>query len=77
MATGFYMRNDAVIRGDRQALLEGYGNSLLLQGGFLFVFDLVAYGIHRSHYNQKFEKLQNRLAIQPQGTGFGVALRLD
>lgn len=77
MATGVYMRNDAVNRGDRQALFEGYGNSLLVQGGFLFVFDLAAYGIHRTHYNQKFEKLQNRVAIQPQGTGFIVALRLD
>ncbi len=30
-------------------LLKGYGYSLILQGGFLFVFDLVMFLVHRSH----------------------------
>jgi len=33
----------------RQNLLKGYGYSLILQGGFLFVFDLVMFLVHRSH----------------------------
>jgi hypothetical protein len=31
----------------RQPMFRGYGQSLLLQGGFLLVFDLVLYGIQR------------------------------
>lgn len=77
MATGLYMRNNAPNRGDQQALFQGYGNSLLLQGGFLFVFDLAAYGIHRSHYHQKFEQLKDRVAIHSVGTGFSVVIQID
>jgi hypothetical protein len=33
----------------KQAQFEGYGNSLLLQGGFLLLFDLSAYWIHQHH----------------------------
>jgi hypothetical protein len=28
---------------------EGYGNSIILQGGFLLVFDAINYAIHRKH----------------------------
>lgn len=31
----------------RQTMFRGYGQSLLVQGGFLLVFDLVMYGIQR------------------------------
>lgn len=77
MATGAYMRNDAENRGDRQALFEGYGNSLLLQGGFLFVFDLAAYGIHRFHYNQNFEKLKNKVVIRSSLSSLYLGINLD
>jgi hypothetical protein len=33
----------------RKDLMKGYGSSLILQGGFLLVFDAVMYGIMRSH----------------------------
>jgi hypothetical protein len=48
IGTGFLLRhlsNSSVKRGD---LLKGYGNSLILQGSFLLVFDAVLYGILRS-----------------------------
>lgn len=77
IAAGYYMRNDAVNRGDREALFRGYGNSLLLQGGFLFAFDLVAFGIHRAHFNRDFERLSNRISIYPMGGGVGLVLKLD
>ncbi|MDX9903394.1 MAG: hypothetical protein RB288_04880 [Bacteroidales bacterium] len=47
IGAGFLMRHlsdKSVNRGD---LLRGYGNSVILQGGFLLVFDLVMYGIMR------------------------------
>lgn len=77
MAVGYYMRTDAENRGDREALFRGYGNSLMLQGGFLFAFDLVAFGIHRSHFNRDFERLSNKVSIYPMGRGVGLTLQLD
>ncbi|WP_020403391.1 DUF6992 family protein [Gracilimonas tropica] len=44
MATGAWLW-DRGIRKDSQRL-KGYGKSLILQGGFLFAFDLVLYLIH-------------------------------
>ncbi|MBN2738504.1 MAG: hypothetical protein JXR70_16100 [Spirochaetales bacterium] len=32
--------------------LKGFGQGLILQGGFLIVFDLVMYFIHANHFNQ-------------------------
>ena len=31
---------------------EGYGNSILLQGGFLLVYDAINYAIHKKHGKQ-------------------------
>lgn len=77
MVAGYYLRNDAENRGAQEALFRGYGNSLLLQGGFLFAFDLVAFGIHRSHFNRDFERLSNKVSIYPIGGGVGLTLQLD
>ena len=77
IAAGYYMRRDALNQGDREALFRGYGNSLMLQGGFLFAFDLVAFGIHRSHFNRDFERLSNKVSIYPIGEGIGLTLQLD
>ena len=40
-----HFSKNSTLRGD---LLKGYGNSLVLQGTFLFVFDLCLYGILRN-----------------------------
>lgn len=32
-----------------QEMLKGYGQSVILQGGFLLLFDGIMYGVHRSH----------------------------
>lgn len=77
MVAGYYMRTDAENRGDREALFSGYGNSLMLQGGVLFAFDLVAYGIHRSHYKRDFERLSNKVSVYPVGGGVGLTVKLD
>lgn len=31
---------------------RGYGNSIMVQGGFLMLYDAIMYGIHRSHGKQ-------------------------
>ncbi|MFZ1786472.1 MAG: hypothetical protein WAU23_14800 [Ferruginibacter sp.] len=38
---------------------RGYGNSIMLQGGFLLVYDAIAYAIHRKHRKQLNNKGSN------------------
>ena len=45
VGTGFLLKHLAENNSKRHDLLKGYGNSVILQGSFLFVFDLIMYGI--------------------------------
>ena len=47
MATGLFLRERAH-RANNPERLRGYGNSLLLQGAFLFTFDLILFMTHGS-----------------------------
>jgi len=48
IGTGFLLRHLSSNSDKRKDLLKGYGNSLILQGGFLLVFDLILYGVLHS-----------------------------
>ena len=49
MGTGFLLRHLSTRNYKRPEMLLGYGNSVILQGGFLFLFDGVMYLIQRHH----------------------------
>jgi hypothetical protein len=49
LASGLVLKQQNSTDASKQAQFEGYGNSLLLQGGFLLLFDLSAYWIHQHH----------------------------
>lgn len=71
MAGGAFMLSKSKTSTKRPDLLKGYGQSLLLQGGFLFVFDGIMYLVqHRLHTNF-LENMQ--LSFGPQA--FQLALR--
>lgn len=48
MSAGMGLRYMSKRNEKRSQLLKGYGNSLILQGGFLFVFDLVMYAVQHN-----------------------------
>ncbi|MBE0674497.1 MAG: hypothetical protein IH591_07545 [Bacteroidales bacterium] len=48
MGAGMLLRHYSGRSTNRHDMLKGYGNSVILQGAFLFVFDLVMYGILHS-----------------------------
>ena len=48
VGTGFLLRHLSVNSTKRADLLKGYGNSVILQGGFLFLFDGVMYLLQHS-----------------------------
>lgn len=72
IGTGFLLRHFSGKSEQRGDLLKGYGNSLLLQGGFLLVFDICLYGIMR---NQRLDFLNN-LNISADLTGFQLLIQM-
>jgi hypothetical protein len=73
IGTGFYLRHAADSKADTKAQrLEGYGNSLLLQGGFLLCFDGAMYLIHK-HHGKQLLPAKNQLNVRC--SPFGITLR--
>lgn len=71
--TGFYLKERAKNSASAERL-RGYGNSLILQGGFLLVFDIALYFIHQNNANIKlYPHLESILA---GGVGAGIILSL-
>ena len=49
MTGGFYLIERAKNNQKREALFKGFGQSVIMQGGFLLVFDTAMYFIHQSN----------------------------
>jgi hypothetical protein len=73
VATGFLLKHLATRYPKNELRLRGYGNSVILQGSFLFVFDLVMYGILRSH---RLDFLQ-QISLAPMQDAWGLALTVN
>ena len=65
IATGFFLRERAKVKTDKFDQFTGYGNSLLLQGGFLLVFDIVMHQLHLQHKTDWLADIQ--LRVSPAG----------
>ncbi len=73
MAAGFYLRERSKNSAQNQDRYRGYGNTLILQGAFLFIFDLVLYAFH----NRNARQLHNILpAIQSTGENITLGFRI-
>lgn len=66
--TGFFLRERAKNVESQHDRLNGYGNSLLLQGGFLFVFDVTLYLIQTSNH-ERMHQLLSHVIITPETIG--------
>jgi hypothetical protein len=54
----------------RHDLNLGYGNSFMLQGGFLFLLDVTMYTIHSSHGNKKLFNILDKVTVGSGGVGY-------
>ncbi|MEM0942082.1 MAG: hypothetical protein AAF600_20130 [Bacteroidota bacterium] len=70
---GFYLRERAKRGVKNESRLNGFGNALLLQGGFLFAFDLVFYLVQRGHASVLFEHIEG---ITFHSNGLGLIWRI-
>lgn len=73
IATGLYLKERSKNSSSAERL-RGYGNSLLLQGGFLLLFDVSLFFIHQNNANiNLYPHLESLLA---GGFGIGINLKL-
>lgn len=55
--------------------MKGWGNALLLQGGFLLLTDIVMYSWQAAHANRKLKKIDHSIGFN--GSGFGYTMRFN
>ena len=67
--TGVYLLEKSKNSIDSQDMLKGYGQSVILQGGFLLLFDGIMYGVHRSHL-KKGKAIFENLTFTGNQVGF-------
>ena len=73
IATGFYLK-ERPKNSSNSERLRGYGNSLLLQGGFLLLFDVSLFFIHQNNADiNLYPHLESMLA---GGVGIGINIKL-
>jgi hypothetical protein len=65
MTTGLYLRERSKNISKQARRFKGYGNSLLLQGGFLFAFDLVLFLVNESSMNTFLENSNLQVNLTP------------
>ena len=71
---GFYLKQRALTDTENYHRYRGWGNSLVMQGGFLFLFDMTAVIIHNCHRKNKLDGfLEN---IELSDTGLGLKYKL-
>lgn len=67
--TGVYLIEKSKNSVDSQDKLKGYSQSVILQGGFLLLFDGIMYGVHRSHL-KKGKVIFENLTFTGNSLGF-------
>lgn len=71
MMTGMYLREKSRSSDRYKDRLRGYGNSLVLQGGFLFVFDIALLMIHQQNM-PILEPLLSAMTLTPSGPAMAM-----
>ena len=55
----------------------GFGNSLIMQGGFLLLFDFIQFGLHTIN-GKRLDSHWQKLSFRPYGAyGMGLSMRYD
>ena len=74
IGSGVILRSESKSNPEKAKLYNGFGNSLILQGGFLLIFDWVAYSIHRKRAKKKLSPFLERLELSNNKVGLKLNL---
>ena len=59
IGAGTFLHNRSLIGGTNAELEKGFGNSIIMQGAFLLLFDTAAYFIHKKNRLKQLEPIVN------------------
>lgn len=74
ISSGILLRSKQAKNSNEENQFRGYGNSIIIQGGFLLVYDWIGYMMHRKHARKQMNPLLQK--IEPSSSGIGFILHL-
>jgi hypothetical protein len=75
-SAGLYLMERAKTDEKNYDKFTGWGQSLIVQGGFLCLFDATMYVIHSRHGKKKLYPLFDKVSISTSGLGLKIGLQL-
>jgi hypothetical protein len=74
-SAGLYLTERARNEPKNHDKFKGWGNSLIMQGGFLFILDTAVYVVHKRN-GKKLYNMMDRVTFGTSGLGFKVGIQL-
>jgi len=75
VTAGFYLLQNAKTEPDKRDKYRGWGNSIIMQGGVLCLFDVVMFISHNRHGKKKLSPFLRRATFSFNGNGAGLQYR--
>jgi hypothetical protein len=75
IAGGFYLKERSKAGSKNPDRSKGYGESIVLQGSVLFLFDALMYAIHNKHGKQLY-KMAEKINLSTTDNGMGMVIQL-
>jgi len=75
IAGGFYLKEKAYNDLKNKDRFKGFGNSIILQGSALFLFDGIIYLLHQQH-GKKLNKLSEKFQLTTTANGIGCVVKI-
>lgn len=75
MAAGGWLMNIQTSDIAQKMQFEGFGAGLILQGGFLFVFDIIMYAMHRNN-SRRINELMRNITVSTGRNGFTLSWKI-
>ena len=69
VTAGFYLSEKSKNESSRKAMYKGFGQSIVLQGAFLFCFDAAMFYIENNHANKKLYRFLDKVNLSSNGIG--------
>ena len=70
ISSGILLRNKEPKNLNEENQFIGYGNSIIIQGGFLLIYDWIGYIMHRRHAKRQLNPLLQKIELSSSGIGF-------
>lgn len=75
IAGGLYIKERSKSPSGNPDRLKGYGESIILQGSVLLLFDAILYGVHNQHGKQLY-RMAIKINIASTDNGVGIVVKL-